>query len=94
MLSAVEQGIVIVGHLDVLPAADDILTGKITYGCCPVCCAPCQVLAQLYDTHRLNPLVRLAPQHLWRDAVWWKNDAVDPSHLMTAWYWNGCPDHV
>ena len=55
-------------------------------GCCPECCAPCSVVAELLGEGRLDMWVLWWPEFL-PGSAWWdeRNNRVDRGWLGRAW---------
>ncbi len=56
-------------------------------GCCPLCCAPCVVLADLLRKGDLDQLVAAWRPDSLPGTAWWdtENDRVDRAWLTRAW---------
>lgn len=88
MLSAAQQGVLIVSTLNKLPTLSDIVDPdlrQVVEGCCPNCCAPCGVVRQLHLSGDLDEVVTWAPNHMWRDVLWWRSGHVDRVWLYAIW---------
>lgn len=88
MLSATQQGILVLSSLNLLPHKLDLLDPATDVdGCCPDCCAPCHLLRELMRAGTLDEIVTWAPNHMWSDLDWWVNGRVDREWLDLVW---GC----
>lgn len=69
--------------LNDLPHPEDLAGG---HGCCPDCCASCDVLRKLVVAGHLDTVVRQAPTHLWGpDWAWWADGGVNLRWLADCW---------
>lgn len=85
MLTLADQGQLVVCMINHLPNPADMAAGG-EYGCCPGCCASCEVLEKLLKRGSLDTVVRQAPGHFWGPQwMWWRNDGVDKSWLADCW---------
>jgi len=88
MLTAAQQGTLVVATMDKLPWLGDYLNDDMGTedGCCPDCCAPCGVVREIDQAGLLDTVVTWAPNHLWGDGtMWWRNGSVDRTWLYAIW---------
>lgn len=88
MLTDGQQGILVCTELNHLWYSSQDEDAK---GCCPQCCGPCHVLAELHLSGRLNETVMLAPAHYWSDAAWWNEGGVMEPWLLSSWHCTSQP---
>lgn len=90
MLSRDQQATLVVFALDLLW----VQTSSEQVGCCPRCCGPCEVIAQLVADDTLDHIVAQATREQ-RDSQWWDRDGetVDLGWLDRAWNFPPCPEH-
>lgn len=93
MLTASQQGIMVIDALNRLPTLDDYLNPDINSadGCCPKCCAPCGVLEDLDREGLLDSVVTWAPNFMWQLTSWWRKGEVDRVWLYAVWDCQGSP---
>lgn len=88
MLTAAQQGILVVAALSKLPNLGDYINKDMRHvvdGCCPNCCAQCGVLQDLDRSDMLDEVITWAPNHMWHDMLWWRNGQVDRTWLYAVW---------
>lgn len=86
MLTAEDQGILLVCVLNRLPFLGDYLNPAVfAEGCCPDCCEECAVVWRTDRSGKLDEFIAFAPQELWADSAWWRNGQVDRVWLYAVW---------
>lgn len=90
VLTLREQAGLLVHAINSLGHKNDILVGE-TEGCCPTCCLPCSILADLARSGRLEEVIVHEPTTT--DYMWWSAGRVDRSWLDVAWNHEPCPNH-
>ncbi len=87
MLTPEQQAIMVIVALNHLPTLRDHLNPDLlAEGCCPDCCASCDVLRELDRTDLLNQVIEQAPADMQAERYAWARDgAVDIVWLYAVW---------
>lgn len=88
MLTAAQQGILVISVLGKLPTLGDYLNPNLKHvvdGCCPSCCPQCGVVQELDRSDTLDEVITWAPNDMWSSLLWWRNGRVDRTWLYSVW---------
>lgn len=86
MLTAAQQGILVVSALGMIPTLGEYLNPNVDVdGCCPHCCASCSVVQELDRSDTLDEVITWAPNDMWSSTLWWRNGRVDRTWLYSIW---------
>ncbi len=94
LLSAEQQGDLVISVLNMLPHPLDLAESKGEWlTCCPDCCGPCGVLRELRDSDDLDQAVRNS-RLFGVDWSWWDTANAEVNRPWLAEVWKICENAV